>query len=364
MVARAASFAWFVACLLAARLPSAAAQESSYCRKVKARAAADAVLLMMPKLVAQGLRFPSSGRIGVSSVAVGDDVEVRAGLEYSPVEALRGSLLGGIGDADCRQHDARRRIEDVLATATDHARMLARRDEADYLAAHRGEWLALLDSAQTQLAAGLLTVPEVYELHRLTQGLERRLTSAESEVARLKVTNGKPPVLAAAPLARGYIEEAAEYERRVAGLRKLDPWGLTITGGLVPLGHDAPEWFGFAEVSFSFGALARDSKERRYLGARDDEVRHETYELPNKLEAFRQLVAADLSNARRELSNVEAELGFTKDTLNKLGSVDAPGAVQGRATLILERISAEADQALLRTQIRELSALAEGIRES
>lgn len=364
MFARIASFVLAASCLVVAHVPCAVAQESAYCRKVKARAASDAVLLMTPKVVAQALRFPSSGRIATSNASLGDDVELRAGLAYSPVDALRGSLLSGIGDADCRQHAAGRRIDDVLVGATDRPRLLARSAERDYLLAHRAEWLSLLEAADGELKAGLLTVTEIYELHRLTQALERRLIETQNEVSRLIVVSEGRPMLGPTPLARGYVEQTADLERKVAALRRLDPWSFTITGGVVPFGNNAPDWFGFAEVSFSLGGVVRESRESRYLQAREDEVRSESYELPSKLALFRKLVAADLSNTERELASVQAEVSFAKSALEKLTAVDAPNATQSRATLTLQRISAEADEVLLRTQIRELAALAEGIRES
>jgi hypothetical protein len=319
---------------------------------------------MTPKVVAQALRFPSSGRIDASNASVGDDVELRAGLAYSPVDALRGSLLSGIGDADCQQHAAGRRIDDVLIGATERPRLVARSAERDYLLTHRADWLSLLEAADGEVKAGLLTLTEVYELHRMTQTLERRLVESENEVSRLQVATEGRPMAATTPLARGYVEQTAELERKVATLRRFDPWSFTITGGVVPFGHNAPDWFGFAEVSFSLGGLVRESRESRYLQARADEVRSESYELPSKLAHFRKLVAADLSNAERELASVQAEVSYATSALEKLAAVDAPNATQSRATLTLQRISAEADEVLLRTQIRELSALAEGIRES
>jgi len=351
--------------LLLTHVSVVAAQESAYCRKVKARAEADSLLLMTPKVVAQALRFPSSGRIGVSDTTASDDsVELRAGLTYSPVDAWRGILLRRIGDADCRQHAAGSKIDEVLIEGTDRLQLAARRAELGYLTLHRSEWLALLDAANGELEAGLLTVTEVFELHRLTQSLERRLTDAELDVARLEVKIETPNASLPVPLGRNYLEQADEFEREGAALRRLDPWSFTITGGVVPLGHDAPDWFGFAEVSYSLGSLARGSAESRYLEAQSDELRTAPHELPSKLAHFRKLVAADLANAKRALERVRSELLYTQSTLQKLLGVDAPSASTGRAQVTLERIAVEADEVILRVQIRELSALAEGIRES
>jgi hypothetical protein len=51
---------------------AAAAQTSPYCRKVRARAAGDAALLMSPRIVVQGIRFPSNGQVeGSAGVVIG-----------------------------------------------------------------------------------------------------------------------------------------------------------------------------------------------------------------------------------------------------------------------------------------------------
>jgi hypothetical protein len=340
------------------------AQDSAYCRKVEARASSDAALLMSPKVVAQAMRFPSSGRIDPLSGPPGSSkIELRAGIAYSPLDAWRGHLLTRIGAADCRAHTSEQSIQEVLVRETDRAQLGGRRAQAAYLTAKRAEWRALLADADAALKAGLMTLIEVHELRRLTAEVERKRVQAETEVARLNVNEDARPGPTAAASSRGYLESALALEREVSDLRALEPWAFNFTGAVVPSEQERVEWFGFAEVTYSLGGLFRGSAESRYARAREDELQRAPYEAAQKLARFRQALAVDVENARRELQVADAELASLGKTLGELNTVDAPGSLQGRARLTMERISVEADATMLRAQLRELSMLLESLRD-
>jgi len=345
---------------------SAAAEESAYCRKVKAKASSEALLLTTPKVIAQALRFPSSGRIDpVTQSGDSTAVEVRAGLSYSPIDAWRGHVVGRVGDADCREHNAGQAIERLLLRETDQAQLGARRAQVEYLTAHRAEWRELLVKAEAELQAGLLTLVELHELRRLTQELERKRVQAEMEVTRLEVQREEAPLgTGDAISARGYLQEARALEREFAALRSLDPWTFTLSGGVVPTDQEGVTWFGFAEITYSLGGLFRSGAEERYMRAREDELRQAPYERRGKLDLFRRMVAAEVQNSQRELEVIEAELADVGQTLARLAGIDAKSSTQGRARLTIERISMEADAVRLRTQTRELSMLVESLRDS
>lgn len=341
---------------------SARAEESAYCRKVKARAAADAVLLMAPKLTAEALHFPANGSppLARSSSA---GVELRAGLSYSPIDAIRGSLLTRVGEADCRFHAAATALDDVLSQAVDRSELAAHRAEAEQLAARHGDWQTTLKDAERALAAGRLTLTELNDLRSATRELERRWLDAELSVARLEARlDGLPRARAA--LGRGYVERGNELEQSVSELRVFDPWTLDIAGGIATLGDERPEWFGFAELRYSLGGLFRSSRESSYLQARDAELREAPYERARKLAALRRLASVELANARRKLASTEAELSLLQQALAAFAGVDAAAAAQGRTKVLIERVSAEADAAFLRAKLRELFSLLESIRDS
>ena len=354
---------------------AAHADESAYCRKVKARAAADSMLLMAPKLTAEALHFPASSRPALAreSGSGGPGIELRAGLSYSPVDAVRGKLLTRISEADCQYHDAATEIDDLLLQATDRSELVAHRAEAEHLSARRPDWQRTLQDAEGALAAGLLTLSELQDLRRSTRDLEQRWLDAQLEVSRLEArldgrhAPGRSPSGPPRPgaLGRGHLERAGELEQAVSKLRAFDPWSFQITGGVATLTDEQrPAWFGFAELSYSLGGLFRGSSEASYLRARDEELRQAPYERASKLAALRKLVGAEYANARRKLEVTEAELNYLQQAIGAFNGVDSAGAAQGRTKVLIEQISVETDAVFLRSKLRELVSLLESIRDS
>jgi len=328
--------------------------------------------LQAPKLRAEALHFPGNGP-GNGPIALpassggsgpgGAAVELRAGLEYSPTDAIRGKLLTSVGDADCLLHGVAAEIDEVLLQATDRSELAARSAEAEHLSARRSDWQRQLSSAQNALAAGLLTLAELYELRRSTHALEQRWLDAELEVARLRARlEGQAEPRGA--LDRQYVARAQELELASSKLRTLDAWSLNLTGGVATLADQRPEWFGFAEVSYSLGGLLRGSQESDYQRARAEELRQAPYERPHRLAMFRKLVGAEYENARRKLESTEADLSLLESSLAAFTGVDAPSADRGRTLLLIDRIGAEADAVFLRTKLRELVRLLERLRDS
>jgi hypothetical protein len=361
----------FVSCAVAPRV--AQADESAYCRKVKARAAADSILLMAPKLSAEALHFPASSRPSLAreSGSGGPGIELRAGLSYSPIDAVRGKLLTSVGEADCQYHDAATEIDDVLLEATDRSELAAHRAEAEHLAARHPDWQRTLQEAEGALTAGLLTLSELHDLRRSTRDLDERWLEAQLEVMRLeaRLDGQRDPrkrgAGGSAALGRSYIERAGELDRAVSKLRAFDPWSFQLTGGVATLTDEQrPAWFGFAELSYSLGGLFRGASEASYLRARDEELRQAPYERAGKLSAFRKLVGVEFANARRRLESTEAELTYLRQALGSFDGVDATSAAQGRTKVLLEQISVETDAVFLRAKLRELVSLLETIRDS
>jgi hypothetical protein len=333
------------------------ASSSSYCRRVEARAAADAALLRAPHLIGEAIRFPTSSRIDLGPT-VGDNFQVRAALSFSPVDVYRGSALERAGEADCRAHDAAERLRLGLEDLSDFGRLPALRAQAAYLDAHRGEWRALLAKGAEQLAARLVTAVEYHELRRLTARLERKSAAVEGELERLRVV-GAPP---GSPgeldrLSRAYVAEADDAERAFAHLRAIDPWALKLTGGVIPpLGGQPADWFGLAELSYNLGGFWRDRADARAVEARADETRRARYELPARVDDVRRALRGQLAAAKRELAAVDAELTSSEIMRSSLEGSDAPNIAHARATLIVERLDAESDRVFLNALTGALGA--------
>jgi hypothetical protein len=345
----------------------AGAEEPVYCRKVRARAAGEAALLIAPKVVGQVIHFPSDGRLDATTETNSPHpLEFRAGLSVSPVDMLRGMATLRVADADCVQHTAEEDLDEWLRQDTDLATLPGRRAEAQYLRAHRPEWQALLENGENRLKAGIVTVMELYDLRRLGAELERRTIQVEGEVARLeaKLNAAPTPGQPATDLARtrgsvrDYVASTRALEEAASSLRSFDAWSFRITGGVAPAPDRPIDWFGFAELTYSLGGIPQTNAESRYLAARDQEVRQSSSELPGKVAQLRNLVLATQRGVQRELEAVELELSGIQRTLAELEGFDAPDAVQGRARLTIEHLSLEADAVFLRTEARELNNLA------
>jgi hypothetical protein len=330
---------------------------SPYCRKVRARADADAALLRAPRLIAEGIRFPSNSRIDLGPT-VGRGFQARAVLSFSPSDFYRGSVVERVGDADCRAHDAAERLRLGLEDVSDLGRLPALRAQAAYLEAHRAEWRALLAKAAEQLAARLVTAVEYHELRRLTQALERKSATVAGEIDRLQAgpgTAATPKELDA--LARVSVDESDASERAYTRLRALDPWAFKVTGGFIPpLGGEAPDWFGVAELSYNLGGPWHAQADGQAVAARAEEARRARYELPARVDDVKRALGAELSATRRELDSVEAQLTSTEGLRTTLEGSDAPNLANARATLVVERLDAESDRVFLRALLGILKA--------
>jgi hypothetical protein len=141
--------------------PAANAQPArdAYCSKVRARAVSDADLLMSPRVLIQGIRFPQSGQQVDIGPTAGNGYQFRAGFSFSPVDFYRGLGVLRVGDADCARHAASTRLENVILHGADVARLAALRAQARFLEDHAGEWRALAAKAAARLAERIITLP-------------------------------------------------------------------------------------------------------------------------------------------------------------------------------------------------------------
>jgi len=86
----------------------AMADDTPYCRKVRARAASDAALLIAPSLRLDGLKLPTAFQTGanpIDPVAVGREYQVRGGVSVSPIDIYK-LTIGSISAGDSGQRVA------------------------------------------------------------------------------------------------------------------------------------------------------------------------------------------------------------------------------------------------------------------
>jgi hypothetical protein len=341
--------------VLASIVPlTASAQSSPYCEKVREHAAADAALLMSPRVIVQAIRFPSNGQVqATSGVVVGAGYQARAGLSFSPLDFYRATRVLRVGDADCDQHEALESIRGILLHGAEQARAAALRAQAAYLQDHRDQLHALAERAEQRLAARLITVVEFQELRQKCDEVERKLVDAEGEAKQLQERSRQAP-RALGALTERYEQIAMRFERETSHLRSLDAWHFQLTGGIIPL--DPIDWYGLAELSYSPGGVFHGEHESRYLAARDEELQRAEYEPAEQAREFRRQLRAALEQARGDLAIVDRDVAAIADTRLILDRSSAADVAHAQDTLSVETLLAESDRAFLRKWVEALSA--------
>ena len=369
--------------LLCISLPSsflpavAAAQDSSYCRQVRARAASDADQLMTPRVIVQGIHFPRGSQQFDSGVTTPNGYQLRTGLSFSPVDFYKGQGVLRIGDADCRRHEASQELEELLGHATETARLSALREQSQFLRTRTEDWRALGAKAAARLSQRIITVVEFTSVQRSIDTLEHKLVAVEGEAGQLEARQlgpsgpfpsaagstaaskaGSPASTPAAvpALASQYYREAMRFEQEASKVRRLDDWKLQITGGVVPL--QPVDWYGTLELSVSLGALVKGEHEQRYIDSRSEDLRFAREGVETRLAQFRAQTAAALEQARRDLGLVEHSLEILRATRLALEQSEAESAAQARDLLAIEQVSVESDSIFLRSFLGALESLA------
>ena len=332
---------------------SGGAADSSYCRKVQARAGQDAALLIWPRILAEGVRFPSTSTTLGPTIG-GTGLQPRVGLTFSPTDLYQGVRTERAAKADCELHEVSTVLQEWVANAAASATMPALEAQIRHLDAHREEWQAILTHAQERLEAGHLTVIDLDSLRRMVNLLERKLETQRGERDRLRPLVGNPPAsmneLVEKVASRSL---AAEEETTLVGLSALQ---IRLTGGVIPTSGQPPEWFGSLEVTYSLGGLRLSREAGRYLDAREDEVKNARYELPSRAAAMEDSLRAQRASAARELLTIERELSEIDAMRRTLEESHASAALYALASLAVERMLLESDRAFLRALIEALPA--------
>jgi hypothetical protein len=364
-------------CIIASLSPVPAfARDSPYCKQVRARAQSDADLLMMPRVLLQGIRFPEGAQQFDSGPTTPEGYQLRAGFSFSPVDFYKGRATLDVGAAECARHEAELELDAVLTRGTDDARLGALREQGLFLRAKSADWRALQARAAARLEQRIITVVEFTNVQHFVDALERKLVQVEGDARQLDAralrTRPQPaspagglaappsPSLTLPALAGRYMDASLRYERQVSWLRRLDEWRLQMTGGIIP--QTPSDWYGTIELSFNLGGLVRGSHEDEYIEARAETLARASDGIDLRLRQFREEVAALLGQAQRDLGVVEHSLEVLRATRTVLGSSEAEGVAQAREILTIEQFSVESDSVFLRALVRALQTLAERAR--
>ncbi len=345
-----------VGCMSLAAL-DARADDSAYCRKVTARAKADAALLFWPSVQAQGLRFPRDGIVD-TGLSTGAGYQFRAALAVAPLDMYKSTQVVDVAEADCRQHEALVAVSQVLEQSGGYGRLGALRRQAEVLAAARASVDALVAKSDERLAAHVITLAEAYEIRSRSLELARREEQIRADIARLEARGGGDVVPKLGSLVDAVDASAMAYEKQEAHVRSLDPWSVTVSGGVIP--QSAPvDWFGAVQIGFKFGAFGHNAQDNRYLDARADELKTARYGARQQVQAFVAELRAELTRARRELVLVDERIAWLTSTKESLDHSDAPSAPHAAALVTIDLVSARADRAYDAALVEALSHVEE-----
>lgn len=340
---------------------AAKAEEAPFCRKVRARAQADAALLVSPQVLVQAMHLPAN-RSDITLQAIESTApqnQLRAGISYSFLDAYKGLGVLAVAEAECQRHEVQTRIEELLLLGDEAGRLSALRQQAAFLESRRPEWTELVRKEEERFASRVITLVELAEIRARAADLDHRLLKATSEAERIAATEPPHPHPPLESLESTFLERSETVESRSSHVRSLLPWQLKITGGMAVTERPL-DWYGLAEVSFNVGAFVQRSREESYLAARAQEQRTERTELAGRLREFRVRAQGRLAQAQRELEAVQRQVAFLSEARRTLERAELSSAGHGAALLALDSISLEAQQAFLRGLLDELATFVEG----
>jgi hypothetical protein len=350
----------------------AAARDTPYCKQVRARAQSDADLLMMPRVLVQGIRFPRGSQQFDSGATTEEGYQLRTGFQFSPIDFYKGRATLRVGDAECERHEAELDLNAVVARGTDEARHNALREQGVFLRAKSADWRALQGRAAARLQKRIITVVEFTNVQHFVDLLERKLVQVEGEAALLgaraqaralpyaTLPGAGLPSATLPALADRYLGAALHFEHEASALRRWDDWKLQMSGGVIP--QTPSDWYGTIELSFSLGGLVRGAHEDNYIEARRETLEHASDGIETRMREFRAAVGAMLEQANRDLSVVEHSLDVLRTTRRALEASEAESVAQAREILTIEQLSVESDSVFLRALVRALQTLAERAR--
>ena len=239
---------------------SAHADDSAYCRKVRARASADAALLIAPRINVEGVKSPSpldtSGK--QDPATPNTQYQLRVGGTISPLNMYKGVRTMNVGDADCDEHEAEMPARELLLHAADIGRLTALREQAAYLETQRTTWDAVLPKSAERFEAHASTLIELEEVRNASAALGRTREQVVGEIHRLEAT-GIPDYRGNIPeLLKKITDKTMTLERAQSSVRKLDrlreehgdapaAWFEALTGTPWPATPDAIRYSEAAE---------------------------------------------------------------------------------------------------------------------
>jgi hypothetical protein len=337
--------------LLCAVTVNARAEDSPYCRRVSARAQSEAALLWAPRLFVQGLRYPSGFDIGPMTP---NGYQLRVGASYSLLDPWKALQLGAAADAECAVYTVQHELEELLESSKSLPEERAYTAQAAFLTAQQTAVDAIVQRAQTRLKERTITLYELNHLLSLADHVERKTAQASGLAARRAAETSEPPSTRSAHALGGELARRRNtHEQKLSAARAYDAWALRVLGGVIPLEKEGADWFGWVELSYSLGGIARSGAETRYREARQAELESDPHELPAVHKRLQEQQAQQAEQAAIELRVIDKRLKYLTATVHELQAAGSPQTYELDA-IAIERLSVEAERVYLTTLIDAL----------
>lgn len=337
----------------------ASADDSAYCRKVRARATSEASLLFAPSVQALGIKFPSNG-VADSGVTTGLGYQLRAQVAFSPLDVYKATRVLRVGEADCREHEAVAAAQSFLAGGASFGRLAALRSQASFLDGQRAVWSGIVAAGEERLAAQVTPLLDVMELRARANELERRRARIQADIAQLEAAGAGGYRGSLDALVASVETRAMAKERELSHVRSLDAWGVTAAAGVVPRAA-LVDYYGVVQVSFNFGSFWRNAAETRYVDARQDELRTSRFEVADMVRRLRKQLRGLSLGLQQELATYDRHAAALSSARAAIVQSTAPNAPQTIAVLDLDTVAIDAERTYLKAFIAELSKLEENV---
>lgn len=318
---------------------------SDYCRKVTARAEADAALLFAPTASVQVIRYPQSAILDSLGIQVGRDVQPRGSMSIGVVDVYRGFGVLDVARKDCARQDVSVTLQEILLQRGDVGRRVAYERKLTFLREKEPEMAAILRTAEQRFTIGSATLVEVHEIRRRVLELTSKELDAEREVETLKTRETHRPDESLDELLIAYEARSTAYEESVEHVRNLQPWRLALTGGVTA--HPNFDYFGVAELSYNLGGVFQHGAEARATEARTQEIKNSRYEMRQQIEGLQRELAVQAEVTRKQVALLDKELARLDAEREAVAGTDAPNKPHVVAALALEAIDLGAERIFL-----------------
>lgn len=315
---------------------------SDYCSRAREASKSTASLLLGPRVVLQGIKYPQGGDLQLGLYSALPQTQARAFVEYSLTRAYQGLISLQLGDADCHRQQFAQPLEEAVHVATDQGKRAALAVEIAFLDDTEPTIERLESEAEARQRAGVSTLVELADVHALASALRALRNDAREELTRLDAMAVPEPTGPLAHLTDDYRRATMDLEQLGSRIRQVAPWGVSVAGGVAATTQKNVDWFGTVEVSYNLGGLVQASAEREFLSARARELESATYELSHQARALDAALAKSTDVLKKQIAVVEASARALRGEAAALEPLSAPNQMHLSSVIKLRLLAADA----------------------